>query len=343
MKKIYSILTLLIFSAVLVGCSEDNENTTEPSLKVINANLDFDVNGGTGIIEFFSVQPVTATSSAEWCTVEVSGNKVNVTVAINPRIESRSAMITIRSGNKETEIPVYQSGDILDTTLVEENITFDLEGGETTYRLKSNWDIELSGFEDWITYTLEEDMLTLRVDPLPDGKKYRSCSFRLVTGIHDLTYTVTQMDRNIAGEWNCYINGGKTAYGTCVIESTETANRYKVTPTGSAYDGPYYITVKSTNVIINFNQILGPYASNPNENVVLCAYDATGTLTWDTSVEYAAPIAFSEDGNKIILKFGDNGTWSGYHVDGFYYSITSNGVPSGNGIAAIVDLVWESK
>ena len=50
MKKIYSILTLLIFSAVLVGCSEDNENTTEPSLKVINANLDFDVNGGTGII-----------------------------------------------------------------------------------------------------------------------------------------------------------------------------------------------------------------------------------------------------------------------------------------------------
>ena len=159
-----------------------------------------------------------------------------------------------------------------------------------------------------------------------------------------MNYTITQMNRNITGTWNCYINGGATAYGTCLIEATETANRYKVTPTGSAYDAPYYITVRDTDVVVNFGQVLGPYPDNPAENIVLCAYDNTnGRLTWDTSVEYAAPISFSEDGSQTILRFGDNGSWSGYIVEGYYYSITSGGSPTGSGLYALINMVWISQ
>ena len=129
-----------------------------------------------------------------------------------------------------------------------------------------------------------------------------------------------------------------------MIEATETANRYKVTPTGSAYDAPYYITVRGTDVVVNFGQVLGPYPDNPAENIVLCAYDNThGQLTWSTDVEYAAPISFSEDGSQTILRFADNGTWSGAIVEGYYYSITSGGTPTGSGLYALINMVWISQ
>ena len=345
MKKLYSLLMLLTMCVAFIGCSDDNDDVTEQTLQVVSSDLNFDVNGGTGTIEFDSALPVTATSGAEWCTVAVNGNTVNVTVSVNPRMESRSTVVTLTNGADETQIPIYQEGDILDTTMTQSNITFDIEGGEVSYRLISNWDIELTGFdESWVTYTLKNGTLTIRAEQLPENMKYRSCNVKLVTGIHTMNYTITQMNRDITGTWNCYINGGATAYGTCLIEATETANRYKVTPTGSAYDAPYYITVRGTDVVVNFGQVLGPYPDNPAENIVLCAYDNThGQLTWSTDVEYAAPISFSEDGSQTILRFADNGTWSGAIVEGYYYSITSGGTPTGSGIYALINMVWISQ
>ena len=123
----------------------------------------------------------------------------------------------------------------------------------------------------------------------------------------------------------------------------EEANHYKVTPTGSVYDAPYEITVRGTEVVINFGQVLGPYEKDPTENIVLCAYDRTnGRLTWGTSVEMVAPIEFTEDGH-IRLQWRDNGSWSGYVVEGFYYSITENGTATGSSIGSAVGLIWESK
>lgn len=345
MKQIYSLFALLAFCLVFAtACSDDNEETAVQTLRVVSSNLEFENNGGTGTIEFTSTQPVTATSSADWCTATVQGNTVSVTVTENMRFESRSAMITLTNGVEETQVPVYQKGDILDTTMVESEYIFNAAGGDMSFRMLSNEEVTVTGAdESWLTCTLENGTLTLHVEPFVNNMKYRTCDIRLSAGIHEKVYTITQMDTNLAGEWNCYKDNGKNSYGTCLIEAMEEANHYKVTPTGSVYDAPYEITVRGTEVVINFGQVLGPYEKDPTENIVLCAYDRTnGRLTWGTSVEMVAPIEFTEDGH-IRLRWRDNGSWSGYVVEGFYYSITKNGTATGSSIGSAVGLIWESK
>lgn len=346
MKKLYSLLMLLTMCVAFIGCSDDNDDATEQTLQVISSTPEFEVNGGTSTIEFSSAFPVTATSSAEWCTVTVNGNTATLTVSANPRIESRSAVITLTNGTNETAIPIYQKGIVLFDTTLEDNseMVFGTEGGDISYQLKSDADIQFSGFnESWVTYTWENDVFTLHIQSLPDDIRYRTCNIQLSVEMHQLNFTVTQKNTNITGEWYCYADGGNTPYGTCLIEATETANRYKVTPTGSVYDAPYYITVRGTEVVINFGQILGPYPDNPAEYIVLCVWDQTNrTLTWSTTIEYVAPINFSEDGTHTILVFGDNGTWTDHNTEGFYYSITNNGQPTGTGWG-VANIVWVSQ
>lgn len=347
MKKIYYLFVLLTMCTAFISCSDDNDDATKQTLQVISSAPEFEVNGGTGTIEIASTLPVTAMSSAEWCVVTVNGNIVNLTVSANPRMESRSAMVTLTNGADETMIPIYQNGLVLFDTTLEDNseMVFGIEGGDISYQLKSDTDIQFSGFdESWITYTWENDLFTLHIKSLPNEMRYRTCNIQLAVEMHQLSFTVIQKNTNITGTWNCYINNGETPYGTCLVEATETANRYKVTPTGSAFDAPYYITVSGTNVIISFGQVLGPNPSNPSTNIVLCAFDNTNSrFTWSSNVQYIAPINFTEDGSKTILQFGDNNTWQDYTVEGFYYAIENNGSYDGSGIYSLINMVWISQ
>lgn len=344
MRKIYTILTLAL-CFLLPGCSDDDNNPDRNQLKVSSAEVSFTCEGGEGIITVNSNLPISATSTEEWCQVVVDKTTVNVTVAPNLIISSRTAMVTIAAGEEKTQVPVYQLGDIFDTDL--RNADIASAGGEITYRVKSNWEIKVEGVdESWLTYTLSEDQLTFKIAPLTEGGKYRKNEIKVIAGPNEIPITLTQV--NLTGEYACYINKGNTAKGTCVIEETETHMLYKVNPTGSHYDAPYYAKYRNGEFVIYFGQYLGQAPrSDDYTYVYLCAYDAAGTLSWSNTIEYVAPIDGTKEG-KMQLVFKDNGTWPDQKVDGFYYGLFNNminqgGSTTGYGLAAIIDLVWTKK
>lgn len=201
----------------------------------------------------------------------------------------------------------------------------------------SFWNVDTS----WITITQEEDVVTIKATPLTRG--LRENTILIKAGEHQIAITFKQV--NITGLYDCFINGGTTNYGTCTIETTEKENVYRVTPEGSAFDAPYNIIYNNGKLSIPFGQYLGKYEGN-QPYVYLCSYDKVGRLGWNSNSSYEAEFRLEND--KAVLTFKDNGSWSGQHIDGFYYGLFSNllengGTTTGAGIAAIVDLVWISK
>ena len=86
-KKIYTLL-LMACCIGFVGCSDDDE-TVQATLKVVKSDVSYDCFGGEGTIEVNSADPVTATSSVNWCQATASGNVIQLKVAPN-QSESRS-------------------------------------------------------------------------------------------------------------------------------------------------------------------------------------------------------------------------------------------------------------
>lgn len=344
MKNIYAIMTLM-FCVLVVGCSDDN-NTGKQLLKVVASEASFNCQGGTGTIRVESSTSISATSTEEWCQVAVSENVVNVTVSPNLSLGSRTAMVIIHSaGEEETKVPVYQSGDIFDATL--KSTDFTAKGGEVAFHVKSNWDISFEGVDEaWITctYSAKDEQVTIKAAPLTVGGKYRTNTIKVKSGTHEIPVTFTQA--NMEGKYTCYIDGGKTANGTCLIEETETAFLYKITPTGSHFDAPYYAKYRKGEFVINFGQYLGKGSDKTYPFVYLCSYDGTkSNLSWGSAIEYVAPISSVDASGKMKLVFKDNGTWPGFKVDGFYYALFTDllengGKTVGSGVAAIIDLVW---
>lgn len=343
MKKLYYIITLIL-CLFWTGCSDDDNNADETLLKVVSSEVSFDCAGGTGSIDVASSMAISATSTEEWCQVAVDANKINVTVSPNLLISSRTAMVTISAGSEMTQVPVYQLGDIFDTNLTSTDFT--AKGGEVTFYVKSNWKVEFEGVDEtWLScnYSAADQQVTITVAPLAEGGKFRSNTIKVKSGTHEVSVTFTQI--NIVGKYACYINAGKDGYGTCLIEETEKDFLYKVTPSGSAYDAPYYAKYRDGQLAIYFGQYLGPYKDETYPYLYLCAYDKTGHLTWGNSIEYVAPINTVNIEGLMMLVFGDNGSWSGQKVDGFYYGLFTNllangGTTSGKGIKSIVDLIW---
>ena len=341
MKKIYAILTLML-CITFVGCS-DNDDEWGAKLKVISSDVSFDCLGGTGNIIVESALPITASSSEEWCQVQVEQHKVIFNIDVNLLIGSRTAVITVQSGGEESKVAIYQLGDIFDTTLKDTDFTD--KGGTVTFMVKSNWDIEFEDIdESWIacTYSKEEETVTITASPLTESGVFRSNTIKVKAGTHEISPTFTQV--NMAGKYNCYTNGGGKAFGTCTIENGDKDFEYIITPKGSPHDGSYKAKVRNGELVIAFGQYLGLY-DYQFPHAYLCAYDKAGYLTWSTSTEYVAPLNGKGVNGEMILVFGDNGTWSGQKVGGFYYALFDKTLEEGGaykaGFASATDLVWQ--
>lgn len=343
MRKIYAIVTWML-CILFVGCSDDDKNTETQLLKVVASEASFDCKGGTGAIRVDAAGAISAASTEEWCQVTVNDKVVTLTVASNLLIGSRTAMVIIRSGEEETRVPVYQLGDIFDTDL--KNSDFTARGGELTFRVKSNWDISFEGVDEtWITctYSAADEQITVKATPLTEGGKFRKNTIKVKAGTHEIPVTFTQV--NMVGKYACYQNGGNNGFGTCLIEETQTDFLYKITPTGSAYDAPYYAKCRDGQFVIYFGQYLGTVEHATHPRVYLCAYDKVGRLAWGSNIEYVAPLEGVYTDGQMFLVFKDSGTWAGQSIDGFYYGlftdlIENGGTTAGGGVAVAVDLVW---
>ena len=113
MKKIVNICLFLAAAATFTACSDDNtgsEYTRENTVSVVSTDLSFDANAHTGGVKFNAPAGAVATVNQPWATAELKGDSVVVSVKNNPALESRAAMLTIKSGADSTNVPIAQEG-----------------------------------------------------------------------------------------------------------------------------------------------------------------------------------------------------------------------------------------
>ena len=108
-------MVLVAAATTFTACSDDNageQYLRENTVGVVNSSLSFDADAHQGGVKFTAPdgQTATATVNASWAKAEVTGDSVVVNVVNNPQLESRSAMLTIKSGADSTNVPITQAG-----------------------------------------------------------------------------------------------------------------------------------------------------------------------------------------------------------------------------------------
>ena len=115
MKKIYSFLLLGVFTLTFSACSDDHdqvgsEYSRASTVKVTSSNLVFSAAAGTGTLVFEAPSTATVSVDAQWASAVVNGNKVDVSVKKNAKLEGRSALLTIKCGDDSAQVTVQQRG-----------------------------------------------------------------------------------------------------------------------------------------------------------------------------------------------------------------------------------------
>ena len=102
MKKIYSFIILTVMAFSFAACSSDDnvggQYLKENTVKIVKSDVSFSAKASTGAVEFTAPAGATVKLNSTWATAAVDGNKVTVNVLDNPKLEGRSAKLTIKSG-----------------------------------------------------------------------------------------------------------------------------------------------------------------------------------------------------------------------------------------------------
>jgi hypothetical protein len=186
--KNFIIYLVACTSIFVAGCTEERTEEFDSRLKVIESQLDFASSGGTGKI-VVEQTGVNATSNAGWCTVSVSGNVVNVTVAQHTELPNRTAVVTIKSENKSINVPVTQTG----TRFIFDNaeISVPFTASVVKRPVSSDVSVEIESESNWIHASVVADTLYLNIDENPVAT-LRTGNVKLSAGIVTITLVVKQ-------------------------------------------------------------------------------------------------------------------------------------------------------
>ncbi len=195
MKKLFYIIIFAAFGLLLSSCEKDSgTELTDQKLKVIKSNVTFTPMGGTGTIEVESDGAITAIVDQEWLAVNTSGSTITVIAEPNDSVFARNGIVTIKSGEEKTIVPVTQSGAVfwLDgIDYIKKRVELPTSGGSITgiFKVNSNYKLEKP---DWITFTVDEsNNYTISAPASPNGQD-RSGELIFTVGNRKIVYTVIQ-------------------------------------------------------------------------------------------------------------------------------------------------------
>ena len=221
MKRLYYFLisVLAVFAVASCDNGESADIDAIKTLKIVGSQLLFSPDAvNEGYIQYEAVDPVSARSDKEWCSVSVnaSENKVLVSVTGNPSNESRYARITLNSGNESLSLTAQQLGEVLDGLDIE-SVTAPYEGTELVYPIKSNLQMTVQSNQEWIKAVLEKDkelgdLLRITVDKNP-AARVRVGSISFSAGFQSGTIDVLQYPPIVREtRWELNVEEGSFVY-----------------------------------------------------------------------------------------------------------------------------------
>lgn len=194
MKKLLSIMILLAGVISFTSCSNDDITYTAPAqLSLKSADAFYEAAGGTGSIVVNSNESITATSNADWLTVSVSGNTVNLTVAANVRLEGRSTNVVLKSPTASKEVNITQRGIIYG--VAEGNVyeVDDSENATVSIPVAQTAGISVVSLTEWLTASFNSATSEIEVVAASnDEEKARSGFIALQTGTVKDTLAIIQ-------------------------------------------------------------------------------------------------------------------------------------------------------
>ena len=138
-----------------------------PKLPVSTSTVEFDCDGGYGYVGVTTQEAFEASSNREWLTVTTSSYGVNLNVTENETIETRYAIVTVKSGDLSANVQVVQFG-VNTKYFWKDEYSFPYTGGslELFYKTDETVKIIVEGSE-WIDAIPDNGILTINVAQNP--------------------------------------------------------------------------------------------------------------------------------------------------------------------------------
>lgn len=138
-----------------------------PKLPVSTSTVEFDSDGGYGYVGVTTQETIEASANHDWVGVTVSSYGINLNVTANETIDTRYAIVTVKSGTLTADVQVVQFG-VNTKYLWEEEYSFPYAGGslELLYKTDATVKITVEGSE-WIEAVPDNGILTINVAQNP--------------------------------------------------------------------------------------------------------------------------------------------------------------------------------
>lgn len=184
MKKILFALAAIVVIC-FSSCKDENyPDFSSTQVKIEKSELKFSAAGGNGsIVVDPSESGITATSNETWCKLSLSGNTISVSVDQNINMLGRTALITVKSGEKTSYIPVSQDPVYLKLDSYED-VVFLGKGGNIVlpFECTANVPVTVVADNTWLKATISDNKVMMTADPNPKFLEGRKTKIRVIAG-----------------------------------------------------------------------------------------------------------------------------------------------------------------
>lgn len=322
MKNIINILIISLAGLVLVGCNSYNYEAPVKTLSVVSSDLYFPWDGGEGTITIKSEGAITSASSKDWCHVRTEGNVVIVEVDKNKKYAGRTALVTIKSGNESTSVPVTQRPSAF--TLGALNVSVGEKAGTSSFEASaSEKTISASTEDDWIKNPKYENGKIVFDYTRNEEADARTGHISVTEGTITHKVAVTQGRSEYAtflGDWNMnYAETDSTVYNRTLTFETKVFNEsYKVSGLDLDYDFEIRY-IENEKVLSLSGQYLGKYQPEDEEyNLFFYPVNSKGLgyakMDDEKYIYYGVHVSGSDD--EPVYGFVDRGALEVETIEG---------------------------
>ena len=328
MKRIY---TGIILSLALVAgwsCGKTDEDlfklNVKPEVTVVSgADIAFKAIGGNGYIEVEGLEGalVATTPSSSWCHLTVEGNKIKVEVDEYTGLESRYAVVDMKSGEAEGKTIVHQFGIIV-KSFSPHDVSFKNAADQTSIPYDANETVvQATTDADWVVLdNSDPTCLTVKVAENP-SKEYREAEVHWFIGEMKGTFFVSQFDLADAGllgawKWHGKQTGNNRDFPMDAVLKEEEDGTYTLdldyaTSSVTIDISIPGITLAKNNLLIPLGILVGDYVTRT------ASYKAF-TMVEEGNARTTYAHAITEGVFRLSLAKQENGSWRATAIEEDY-------------------------
>ena len=329
MKRIYTGLILSIALVAGWSCDKHEEEMYKLNVKdevtvVSGADIAFKAIGGEGLIEVDGLKGSleATTQSSSWCHLTVDGNKIKVVVDEYTGLESRYAVVEMKSGDAEVKTIVHQFGIIV-KSFSPHDVSFKNTAGQAEFPYDANETIVHATTDaNWVALDNSDPTRLIVKVSENASKEYREAEIHWTIGEMKGSFFVSQFDLAEAGllgnwQWHGKQTGNNRDFPMpAVLKEEEEDGTYTLNMDYETSSMTIALSIPGITMSRNYLQIpLGVYAGTyTTKNAKYVAF----TLMEEGNARTTYAHAVTSGVFRLALAKQENGTWRATAVDDDY-------------------------